>query len=83
MTQELFNIVVGIAGALGGWWLKVMWETLKELQTADKELMDKVSKIEVLVAGAYVKRDEFDRALNRLFEKLDHIDSKLDSKADK
>jgi len=46
-------------------------------------LMDKVSKIEVLVAGAYVKRDEFDRALTRLFEKLDHIDSKLDSKADK
>jgi hypothetical protein len=83
MTQELFNIVVGVAGALGGWWLKVMWETLKDLQTADKELMDKVSKIEVLVAGAYVKRDEFDRALNRLFEKLDHIDSKLDSKADK
>ena len=83
MTQELFNIVVGVAGALGGWWLKVMWETLKDLQTADKELMDKVSKIEVLVAGAYVKRDEFDRALNRLFEKLDHIDAKLDSKADK
>jgi len=83
MTQELFNIVVGVAGALGGWWLKVMWETLKDLQTADKELMDKVSKIEVLVAGAYVKREEFDRALNRLFEKLDHIDAKLDSKADK
>lgn len=83
MTQELFNIMVGVAGALGGWWLKVMWETLKDLQTADKELMDKVSKIEVLVAGAYVKRDEFDRALKRLFEKLDHIDAKLDSKADK
>ena len=83
MTQELFNIVVGVAGALGGWWLKVMWETLKDLQTADKELMDKVSKIEVLVAGAYVKRDEFDRALNRLFEKLEHIEMKIDKKADK
>lgn len=83
MTQELFNIVVGVAGALGCWWLKVMWETLKDLQTADKELMDKVSKIEVLVAGAYVKRDEFDRALNRLFEKLDHIEMKIDKKADK
>jgi hypothetical protein len=83
MTQELFNIVVGVAGALGGWWLKVMWETLKDLQTADKELMDKVSKIEILVAGAYVKREEFDRALTRLIEKLDQIDSKLDSNADK
>ena len=83
MTQEIFNIVVGVAGALGGWWLKVMWETLKDLQVADRDLMDKVSRIEVLVAGAYVKRDEFDRALTRLFEKLDHIDSKLDGKADK
>lgn len=83
MTQEFFNIAVGIAGALGGWWLKVMWETLKDLQVADRDLMDKVSKIEVLVAGAYVKRDEFDRALTRIFEKLDHIDSKLDGKADK
>lgn len=83
MTQELFNIVVGVAGALGGWWLKVMWETLKDLQVADKELMDKVSKIEVLVAGAYVKREEFDRVAQRLFEKLDHIENKLDHKADK
>ena len=83
MNQELFNIIVGVAGALGGWWLKVMWEALKDLQTADKELMDKVSKIEVLVAGAYVKRDEFERTIMRLFEKLDHIDAKLDNKADK
>ena len=83
MIQELFNIVVGVAGALGGWCLKVMWETLKDLQTADKELMDKVSKIEVLVAGAYVKRDELDRAIDQLFAKLDHIEMKIDKKADK
>lgn len=83
MSQELFNIAVGIAGTLMGWWLKVMWETLKDLQNADRELVDKVSRIEILVAGAYVKRDEFDRVVQRLFEKLDHIDGKLDMKADK
>lgn len=81
--QELFNIVIAIAGAIGGGSFKVMWETIKDLQTADKELMDKVSKSEVLVAGAYVKRDEFERTIMRLFEKLDHIDAKLDNKADK
>jgi CHASE3 domain sensor protein len=83
MTQELFNIVVGIAGALGGWWLKVMWETLKDLQKADKELAAKVSEIEVLVAGNYVKRDSFDSAVERIFQKLDHIEEKIDKKADK
>lgn len=83
MSQEIFNIAVAIAGALGGWWLKVMWETLKDLQIADRQLVDKVSKIEILVAGNYVTKEDFDRTITRLFEKLDHIESKIDSKADK
>lgn len=83
MTQELFNIVVGVAGALGGWWLKVMHESLKDLTIQDQKLAEKVSRVEILVAGAYVKREEFDRVVQRLFEKLDHIENKLDGKADK
>ena len=83
MSQDIFNIAVGVAGALGGWWLKVMHESLKELAAQDQRLAEKVGKIEVLVAGAYVKREEFDRVVQRLFEKLDHIENKLDNKADK
>lgn len=83
MTQELFNIVVGGAGALGGWWLKVMWESLKDLRDQDAKLAEKVGRIEVLVAGTYVSREEFDRAINRLIDKLDHIERKIDAKADR
>lgn len=83
MNQELFNISVGVAGALMGWWLKVIWESLKELQAQDQKLAEKVGKIEVLVAGDYVKREEFDRVMVRLFDKLDHIELKIDGKADK
>jgi len=83
MSQDLYNIVVGIAGILGGWWLKVTWDTLKDLQNADKDLVDKVSKIEVLVAGNYVRREDFDRTIERLFDKLDHIEMKIDQKADR
>jgi hypothetical protein len=83
MSQEIFNIAIGIISTLGGWWLKVMWDSLKELQAADKDLVEKVSRIEVLVAGNYVKREEFDRALERLFVKLDSIELKIDAKADK
>jgi len=83
VTQELFNIVVGVAGALGGWWLKVMWESLKDLRDQDGKLAEKVSRIEVLVAGTYVSREELDRAINRLFDKLDHIELKIDAKADR
>jgi hypothetical protein len=83
MSQEIYNIALGLAGTLGGWWLKVMWDSLKELQSADKDLTEKVSRIEVLVAGNYVKREEFDRAFERLFVKLDSIELKIDAKADK
>lgn len=83
VDQQLFNIAVALVGALGGWWMNTMWQSLKDLQKADKSLADKVASIEVLVAGEYVKREAFDRAIDRIFEKLDHIESKIDNKADK
>ena len=85
--QQLFNILVGVSGTLGGWWLKVMWGALKDLQRADKELAEKVSGIEVLVAGQYVKKEEYTTGIERMgaaiFHKLDRIEDKLDHKADK
>ena len=83
MDQTFFNIAVAVAGSLGGWWLKVLWDAVKDLQSADKELAEKVSSIEILVAGQYVKRDDFDRFANAIFAKLDKIMDKLDTKADK
>ena len=87
MSQEVFNMVLGVATFLGGWWMRVMWESIKELQAADKELVDKLAAIEVLVAGTYVKRHELEQSLSSLttaiFNKLDRIEDKLDGKADK
>lgn len=82
-TQMLFNIALSTISAVGGWWLKTMWESLRELRTADQELSNKVGAIEVLVAGQYIKRDEFDRLSNALFKKLDRIEDKISLKADK
>jgi hypothetical protein len=81
--QPLFNIIVSVAGALCGWWLKVMWDSLRELRSIDQALSEKVSRIEVLVAGEYVKKEDFERSIQRLFDKLDHIEMKIDRKADK
>jgi hypothetical protein len=81
--QTLFNIAGGIAGFLGGWWMKVLHESVRDLQDADKRLADKVSSIEVLVAGNYVKRDDLDKSVDAIFRKLDRIEDKLDGKVDK
>lgn len=78
-----FNVVLAIAGFLGGWWMKAMRESLRDLRDEDTKLADKVNRIEVLVAGQYVKRDDFDKLANALFAKLDKIHDKIEGKADK
>jgi CHASE3 domain sensor protein len=83
MDQTIINwFLAGFAGLIG-FLLNAVWQAVKDLQTADKELTKKVSEIEVLVAGAYVKKEEFSTAVTALFTKLDRIEDKIDKKADK
>jgi hypothetical protein len=81
--QDVFNISIGIAGFLGGWWMKVMWETVKELQKDDKILSQQLSAIQVLVAGDYIKKEDFYKVTDAIFLKLDKIEDKIDGKVDK
>lgn len=83
MDQTLFNIAVTITGFLGGWWLKVLWDAVKDLQSADKVLVEKVNSIEILVAGNYITKSDFDKIGAAIFAKLDKIEDKLDRKVDK
>jgi len=83
MDQQVFNIAIGIAGALGGWWMKAMWDALKDLQKADDRMAQQVSDLKVLVAGQYVSRESFDKLSTAIFTKLDRIEDKLDKKVDK
>ena len=83
MEQNLINALIAVVGSGFGWILKVVWDAVKDLQRADDQIIEKVNKIEVLVAGEYVKREDFRADMDRLFDKLDQIDKKLDSKADK
>ena len=83
MDQTVFNIIATVAGFLGGWWLKVMWDAVKDLQSADKILVEKVNSIEILVAGNYMTKSDFDKIGAAIFAKLDKIEDKLDRKMDK
>lgn len=81
MDQTIINWLLAVFGALIGFLLNAVWQAVKDLQTADKVLAEKVSGIEVLVAGVYVKRADFDRTIDRLFQKLEHIETKINEKA--
>ena len=82
-SQTIINTVITLVGFLGGWILKVIWEAVKELQFADKILVDKVNTIEILIAGNYMSKQDFDKIAAAIFAKLDKIEDKLDKKVDK
>ena len=83
MDQTIVNWMLAGFGGLIGFLLNAVWQAVKDLQKADTDLTKKVSEIEVLVAGAYVKKDDIDKLSNAIFAKLDRIEDKLDGKVDK
>lgn len=87
MDQTIINWLLGGFGALIGFLLNSVWQAVKDLQSADRVLAEKVGSIEVLVAGAYLKREEFHDifhdTVKALFSKLDKIEDKLNGKVDK
>jgi hypothetical protein len=89
-AQMFVNSTLGVIAFLGGIVMKVVWDAIAALRTSLKEMRDddvklasKVQAIEVLVAGTYIKRDEFEKLSNALFTKLDKIMEKLDAKVDR
>lgn len=83
MDQSFLNWVFGIVNIAIGAFMKVMWDSYRDLKRTDKELADKVNNIEILVAGQYVKREDFQIVTTQIFAKLDKILDKLDQKVDK
>lgn len=83
MDQTIVNWVMTGAGGILGFLLNSVWQAVKDLQAADRLLAEKVATIEILVAGEYVRKDEFERTIMRLFEKLDHMEEKFDRKMER
>ena len=96
--QTLFDIALAGFGALGGWILNNLKSSIDDLHKRDMEIHDKMveqdgeiieklQRVELLVAGTYVKRDDMEKIIDKLttaiFAKLDRIEAMLNTKADK
>jgi len=80
IDQQLFNIAIAVCGALSGWWMKAMWDAVKDLQKADIQHTNEVTSLKVLIVGEYVKQEMFDKTMTALFAKLDRIEDKADAR---
>lgn len=61
--QVIFNWIIGVAGALGGWTLKVIWDSLMELRREIKVMDTKMHE-------DFVRRDDFKDAVREIKEDM-------------
>jgi len=61
--QVIFNWIVGAAGILGGWTLKVIWDSLMELRREIKTMDTKMHE-------DFVRREDFKDAVKEIREDM-------------
>jgi antirestriction protein len=76
MDQNLYNIVVAVAGAAIGWIVKVIWDAVRSLE-ADIRDMERDLHVN------YVSKDDYRQDILEIKDMVKQIFDKLDRKADK
>lgn len=83
MNQDLINTLLGIGAAICGWFMRVVWQSMRDLQTADKELTANIAQLREHLPVTYVSKAEFREALREINLKLDRIYERLENKQDR
>jgi antirestriction protein len=76
MDQNLYNIVVAVAGAAIGWIVKVIWDAVRSLEADIRDM-------ERELHTNYVSKDDYRQDILELKDMVKQIFDKLDRKADK
>ena len=74
--QTAFNAILSVAMVGLGWLLRIIWDSIKRLQTD-------MSELERHASETYVRRDDYRDDMAELKAMLRQIMSKLDDKQDK
>jgi hypothetical protein len=81
--QVLFNSAFAIILLLLGWGMRALYDSIGSLRNTDADIHSKVNELAVALPTEYVHKNDFREMTKELFSKLDRIETKLDSKADK
>jgi antirestriction protein len=76
MDQNLYNIVVAVAGAAIGWIVKVIWDAVRSLEADIRDM-------ERELHTNYVCKDDYRQDILEIKDMVKQIFDKLDRKADK
>ena len=75
-VQEVINLTGAAIGAVIGWFVKIMWDSVKELQRDVKETSQSMHE-------NYVRKDDYRIDMAEIKGMFNRIMDKLDNKQDK
>ena len=83
MDQTTINLALSAILGVIGWFARQLWEAVQKLK-------DDIHRIEADLPKSYVLKDDMDKRMEhieimfqRIYDKIDRIEVKLESKADK
>ena len=68
--------LVAIGSSILGWLLRVLWDTVEKLRADMQMLQNSLPHV-------YARRDDMKEMFARILEAIEHLNEKLDRKADK
>ena len=75
-AQGVINIVAAVIGSIIGWFMKIMWDSVKELK-------DDIKETNKMVHEQYVRKDDYRVEMSKIESMFNRIMDKLDGKVDK
>lgn len=76
MSQDTINLLITCSGAIVGWILRVIWESIRKLQ-------EEMNAFQREVHTEYLTKDDYRQDIVEMKDILKQIFEKLDRKADK
>jgi predicted nuclease with TOPRIM domain len=76
MEHTIWNAVLSVGVSVAGFFLKSMYDEIKRLQVL-------INKTREEVAKDYVTKSQLDADINRIFDRLDRLESKIDRLVEK
>jgi predicted nuclease with TOPRIM domain len=71
MEHTIWNAVLSVGVSIVGFFLKSMYDEVKRLQVL-------LNKTREEIAREYVTKTQLDADINRIFDRLDRLESKID-----
>jgi hypothetical protein len=81
--QNLINIGAGSLLAIGGWFARQLWDSVKELKTDISNLRLHVSETYTKKSEVEVLEAQMEKRFDRLEQMIARLYDKIDAKADK